>query len=113
MVTNLARALAQLKERNIWIVGADERADKTLYDADLTGIDRLGAGRRRRGHAPPDARVLRPPGAHPDARRGRQPQRVGVGGYLSVRISASSSLSSVISRSLRATTVALSTRAAR
>jgi 23S rRNA (guanosine2251-2'-O)-methyltransferase len=35
MVTNLARALAQLKERNIWIVGADERADKTLYDVDL------------------------------------------------------------------------------
>jgi 23S rRNA (guanosine2251-2'-O)-methyltransferase len=35
MVTNLARALAQLKERNIWIVGAEERADKTLYDADL------------------------------------------------------------------------------
>ena len=35
MVTNLARALAQLKERNIWVVGADERADKTLYDADL------------------------------------------------------------------------------
>ena len=35
MVTNLARTLAQLKERNIWIVGADERAEKTLYDADL------------------------------------------------------------------------------
>jgi 23S rRNA (guanosine2251-2'-O)-methyltransferase len=35
MVTNLARALAELKERNIWIVGADERADKTLYEADL------------------------------------------------------------------------------
>jgi 23S rRNA (guanosine2251-2'-O)-methyltransferase len=35
MVTNLARALAQLKERNIWIVGAEEGADKTLYDADL------------------------------------------------------------------------------
>jgi len=35
MVTNLARALAPLKERNIWIVGADERADKTLYEADL------------------------------------------------------------------------------
>jgi 23S rRNA (guanosine2251-2'-O)-methyltransferase len=35
MVTNLARALAQLKERNLWIVGADERADKTLYEADL------------------------------------------------------------------------------
>jgi 23S rRNA (guanosine2251-2'-O)-methyltransferase len=35
MVTNLARTIAELKERNIWIVGADERADKTLYQADL------------------------------------------------------------------------------
>jgi 23S rRNA (guanosine2251-2'-O)-methyltransferase len=35
MVTNLARTLAELKERNIWIVGADERAEKTLHEADL------------------------------------------------------------------------------
>jgi len=35
MVTNLARTLAELKQRNIWIVGADERAEKTLYEADL------------------------------------------------------------------------------
>jgi 23S rRNA (guanosine2251-2'-O)-methyltransferase len=35
MVTNLVRTLAELKERNIWIVGADERAEKTLYQADL------------------------------------------------------------------------------
>src|SRR5207237_5288812 len=35
MVTNLARTLDELKERNVWIVGADERADKTLYEADL------------------------------------------------------------------------------
>ena len=35
MVTNLARALSELKERNVWIVGADERAERTLYDADL------------------------------------------------------------------------------
>jgi len=35
MVTNLARALSELKERNIWVVGADERAEKTLYEADL------------------------------------------------------------------------------
>ena len=35
MVTNLARTLSELKERNIWIVGADERADKSLYE---TGI---------------------------------------------------------------------------
>src|SRR5947207_2360867 len=35
MVTNLARTLDELKERNIWIVGADERAEATLYGADL------------------------------------------------------------------------------
>jgi len=35
MVTNLARALDELKQRNIWIVGADERADKTLYESEL------------------------------------------------------------------------------
>src|SRR5216110_662808 len=35
MVTNLARALAELKERNIWIVGADEGAEKTLYECDI------------------------------------------------------------------------------
>jgi len=35
MVTNLARTIAEVKERNIWIVGADERAEKTLYETDL------------------------------------------------------------------------------
>lgn len=35
MVTNLARTLEEIKEKNIWVVGADERADKTLYEADL------------------------------------------------------------------------------
>jgi 23S rRNA (guanosine2251-2'-O)-methyltransferase len=35
MVTNLARTLTELMVRNIWVVGADERADKTLYEADL------------------------------------------------------------------------------
>jgi len=35
MVTNLARCLSDLKERNIWIVGADERAEKTVYQTDL------------------------------------------------------------------------------
>lgn len=35
MVTNLARTLSDLKERNIWIVGADERAEETLYGANL------------------------------------------------------------------------------
>jgi 23S rRNA (guanosine2251-2'-O)-methyltransferase len=35
MVTNLARTLAEIKERNVWVIGADERAEKTLYEADL------------------------------------------------------------------------------
>lgn len=35
MVTNLARTLDELKERGIWIVGADERGEKTLHEAAL------------------------------------------------------------------------------
>jgi 23S rRNA (guanosine2251-2'-O)-methyltransferase len=35
MVTNLARTLDDLKERSIWIVGADEDAEKTLYESEL------------------------------------------------------------------------------
>ena len=35
MVTNLARTLADIKERNIWVVGADERAGQTLFEANL------------------------------------------------------------------------------
>ena len=35
MVTNLARTLDDLKERNIWIVGANEQAEKTLYESEL------------------------------------------------------------------------------
>jgi len=34
-VTNLARALEQLKERGIWVVGTDGEAPQTLYQADL------------------------------------------------------------------------------
>ena len=37
MVTNLARALGELKEREIRIVGTAEDAEKTIYDLDLTG----------------------------------------------------------------------------
>jgi 23S rRNA (guanosine2251-2'-O)-methyltransferase len=35
MVTNLARTLNELKERNIWIIGTSDVASKTLYQADL------------------------------------------------------------------------------
>jgi 23S rRNA (guanosine2251-2'-O)-methyltransferase len=36
-VTNLARALRDLKERRIWLVGADERGPQELYAARLVG----------------------------------------------------------------------------
>ena len=52
MVTNLARTLAALKEKNIWVVGADERAEKTLHESDLPGaiawvLGAEGEGMRR------------------------------------------------------------------
>ena len=37
MVTNLARTLKELKERNIWIIGTSDDAPKTLYEVDLKG----------------------------------------------------------------------------
>lgn len=36
MVTNLARTLNELKERQIWVVGTSDDAVETLYDIDLT-----------------------------------------------------------------------------
>jgi len=35
-VTNLARTLGELKQRGIWVFGADERGE-SLFDADVTG----------------------------------------------------------------------------
>ncbi len=37
MVTNLARTLNELKERDIRIVGTSDTAETSLYDADLAG----------------------------------------------------------------------------
>lgn len=36
-VTNLARTLRELKDRGVWLLGADERGDKTLFDSRLQG----------------------------------------------------------------------------
>ncbi len=37
MVTNLARALADLKDRDIRVIGLSDTAEKTIFDVDLTG----------------------------------------------------------------------------
>ena len=37
MVTNLARTLADLKDRDIRVIGTSDDAEQTLYDVDLTG----------------------------------------------------------------------------
>jgi 23S rRNA (guanosine2251-2'-O)-methyltransferase len=52
MVTNLARTLADLKDRDIRVVGTSDDATATLYDVDLTGAVALvlgaeGAGLRQ------------------------------------------------------------------
>jgi len=44
MVTNLARTLNELKERNIWIVGTSDQASQTIYQADLTAAVALVLG---------------------------------------------------------------------
>lgn len=44
MVTNLARTLGELKERNIWVVGTSGDAPKTLYQMDLKGPTALVLG---------------------------------------------------------------------
>lgn len=51
-VTNLARTMEQLKQRGIWISGADAETDKTVFDADFKGdvaivIGNEGKGMRR------------------------------------------------------------------
>ena len=44
MVTNLARTLNELKERNIWVIGTSGDAPKTLYQVDLKGPTALVLG---------------------------------------------------------------------
>ena len=51
-VTNLARTLRELKEREVWLIGTSDDAEKGLYEADFTGPAALimgseGEGMRR------------------------------------------------------------------
>jgi 23S rRNA (guanosine2251-2'-O)-methyltransferase len=49
MVTNLARTLGELKERNIWCIGTSDDAPKTIYDVDLKGPVALVLGAEGEG----------------------------------------------------------------
>ncbi len=48
-VTNLARTMEELKERNIWITGTSDAAKTTLFDADLRGATALVLGAEGEG----------------------------------------------------------------
>lgn len=52
MVTNLARTMRELKDRGVWLIGTDERAEKDLYAIKLNGpmawvLGAEGEGMRR------------------------------------------------------------------
>jgi len=49
MVTNLARALNELKERDVKVIGASDDAQATIYDVDLAGPVALVLGAEGRG----------------------------------------------------------------
>lgn len=48
-VTNLARTMRELKERDIWLIGTTDDADKTLYEADFSGPAALVMGSEGEG----------------------------------------------------------------
>lgn len=48
-VTNLARTLIWLKENNIWLYGAEAKAQQTIYQANLTGRTGLVLGGEGKG----------------------------------------------------------------
>ncbi len=49
MVTNLARALKQLKDRGLWVTGTDDSAPARVWEADLSGPRVLVLGSEGKG----------------------------------------------------------------
>jgi 23S rRNA (guanosine2251-2'-O)-methyltransferase len=48
-VTNLARTMRELKERDVWLIGTADDAEQTLYQADLAGAVGLVMGSEGEG----------------------------------------------------------------
>ncbi|GIZ52621.1 23S rRNA (guanosine(2251)-2'-O)-methyltransferase RlmB [Noviherbaspirillum aridicola] len=48
-VTNLARTMRELKERDIWLIGTDDQAPRGLYEADFSGPCALVMGSEGEG----------------------------------------------------------------
>jgi 23S rRNA (guanosine2251-2'-O)-methyltransferase len=48
-VVNLARTLRELKDRGLWLVGTADDADKTIFEADLTGPTAIVMGSEGEG----------------------------------------------------------------
>ncbi len=69
-VVNLVRALEELKEQNIWVIGLDERGETDYDRFDLTGNCVLVLGREGRRAARPGEAHLRPSAADSDGGRG-------------------------------------------
>ena len=85
MVTNLARTLGELKERDIRVVGTADDAPRSIYELDLSGPVALVLGAEGSGMRQLTAQDLRRAGPHPDAGRGREPERLGGERRLPVR----------------------------
>ena len=51
-VTNMARTVALLKERGLWIIGTDQDARKSIYTSDLTGPAAFVIGSEHKGIRP-------------------------------------------------------------
>jgi 23S rRNA (guanosine2251-2'-O)-methyltransferase len=84
VVTNLARTLRDLKERDVWLVGADDAAKESIYQARSTGPSGWCSAPRARGCGA-SRRKPATPRVHSHARRGREPQRLGRERHLPLR----------------------------
>ena len=84
-VQNLARALAELKERSYLTVGLDSTGEAALERGGAARAARAGAGRRGQGPAAIDARDLRSGRAARSAGPDQEPQRLECRGARALR----------------------------